>query len=75
MKSLNPDGLLQEILEEYLLTYGQLTDKIEWLDERIEELASGRTYHENVQTSLLYWCGDTYCFIRIGRSRGLQTLL
>ena len=49
LRALKPDGLYAEILEEYLLTYDTLTDKLERLDKRIEELASGETYHENVR--------------------------
>ena len=48
LKSLNPKGLYAEILQEYLLTYDNLTDKLERFDNRIEELASNETYQENV---------------------------
>ena len=49
LKSLKPEGLYREILEEYLLTFDYLTNKLERLDKRIEELASGETYQENVK--------------------------
>ena len=49
LKSLKLDGLLKETMDEYLFTYNQLTDKINRFDERIEKLASGEVYHENVQ--------------------------
>ena len=49
LRSLQPEGLYQEILTEYLVTYEQLTDKMERLDQRIQELASGKSYHESVQ--------------------------
>jgi transposase len=48
LKSLKPKGLYAEILQEYLLTYDNLTDKLERFDNRIEELASNETYQENV---------------------------
>ena len=43
-----PEGLYAEILQEYLLTYDNLTNKLERFDKRIEELASNETYQENV---------------------------
>ena len=49
LKSLELGGLLQESLEEYLITYAYLTDKIKRLDDRIEELAAGERYAENVK--------------------------
>ena len=49
LRSLKPEGLNAEILQEYLLTYDYLSDKLERLDKRIEELASDDTYRENVQ--------------------------
>ena len=48
LRSLKPEGLYAEILQEYLLTYDNLTDKLERFDKRIEELASNETYQENV---------------------------
>lgn len=41
--------LYREILNEYLTTYDQLTDKVERLDKRIEELSSLEVYKEKVQ--------------------------
>lgn len=49
LRSLKPEGLYQEILAEYLATYDQLTDKLERLDRRIAELATGEEYRENVK--------------------------
>ena len=49
LKDLKPEGLYKEILEEYLLTYNTLVDKIERLDKRIEELASSDDYNERVK--------------------------
>ena len=49
LRSLKPEGLYEEILKEYLLTYDNLTDKLERLDKRIEELSADEAYHENVK--------------------------
>lgn len=48
LKALNPEALYKEILDEYLLTYQTLSDKLERLDKRIEELASQNEYKEAV---------------------------
>ena len=48
LRELKLEGLYQEILEEYLLTYSTLEDKLERLDKRIEELAAGENYAERV---------------------------
>lgn len=49
LKSLNLDGVFQETLDEYLITYEYFTEKIERIDQRIEELASRETYAEKVK--------------------------
>ena len=49
LKSLDLGGVLQESLQEYLVTYDYLTDKIERLDERIEELAKDERYMDRVK--------------------------
>lgn len=49
LKSLKPDALYKEILNEYLLTFTTLSDKIERFDKRIEELASQDEYKDAVQ--------------------------
>lgn len=49
LKSLKLGGIIQETLEEYLITYEYLTDKIARLDKRIEELADGESYQEKVK--------------------------
>lgn len=49
LKTLEIDLLFRETLDEYMLTYAQLKDKIERLDERIEELALEDEYREKVQ--------------------------
>ncbi len=42
-------GVLQEALDEYLITFDYLRDKIERLDKRIEELADAERYQESVK--------------------------
>lgn len=49
LRGLKPEGLYQEILDEYLLTLTTLTDKMERLDRRIEELAAGEEYREKTK--------------------------
>lgn len=49
LKSLDLGGVFQESLDEYLITYEYFTEKIERLDQRIEELASGETYEGKVR--------------------------
>ena len=66
LRALKPEGLYQEILAEYLLTYDQLTEKIERFDRRIEELASGKEYKENVQ--------KLTCFIGVKTTTALAVL-
>lgn len=62
-----PEGLYQEILTEYLVTYDQLTDKLERLDQRIEELASKEDYQENVS--------HLSCFLGVKTQTALSTLV
>lgn len=49
LKALKLDGVFQETLDEYLITYDYFMQKIERLDQRIEELASGERYEEKVK--------------------------
>jgi transposase len=49
IKTLNLGGVLQESLQEYLISYSYLTDKIERLDKRIQEIADGERYQERVK--------------------------
>ena len=49
LKAIKLSGTLQEALDEYLITYEYLTDKIKRLDGRIEELAGDERYSENVK--------------------------
>lgn len=54
LKALNPEVLYKEILEEYLLTYTTLSDKLERLDQRIDELASQEEYKKSVKKTMLF---------------------
>ena len=67
LKSLNPEALYKEILDEYLLTYTTLSDKLERLDKRIEELASKDEYRESVK--------KLSCFIGIKTHTALSVLV
>ena len=67
LKALKPEGLYKEILDEYLLTYMTLTDKLERLDKRIEELASKEEYKESVK--------KLCCFIGIKTHTALSILV
>ena len=49
LKNLELSTLQRETLDEYLLTYEYLTEKINRFDERIEELASAERYEEKVK--------------------------
>ena len=49
LKTLELSDLQRETLNEYLLTYEYLTEKISRFDERIEELASVERYEEKVK--------------------------
>lgn len=67
LRNLKPDGLYKEILEEYLLTYDSLNEKIERFDNRIEELASRDEYKESVQ--------KLRCFIGVKTHTALSVLV
>jgi len=49
LNSIDMGGLLQETLNEYLATYEHMTNKIERLDQRIEEIGQGEQYQEKVK--------------------------
>ena len=49
LRNLKMDSLYKEILNEYLITYYKLTDTVERLDKRIEELADQDAYRESVK--------------------------
>ena len=48
LRTLKLDGVDQETLDEYLLTYDYLTSKLDRIEKRIEELAEAKEYKENV---------------------------
>ena len=49
LKGLELEGLDKETLSEYLITYEYLVDKIERIDQRIEEIAHRERYQEKVK--------------------------
>lgn len=67
LNSLTPNSLYKEILDEYLLTYNTLAEKLERLDMRIEELASKDEYRESVK--------KLCCFIGIKTHTALSVLV
>lgn len=67
LKSLQPEALYKEILDEYLLTYTTLSDKLERLDKRIEELASKDEYKEAIK--------KLCCFIGVKTHTALSVLV
>lgn len=67
LKSLKPEALYKEILDEYLLTYQNLSDKLERLDNRIEELASQDEYKAAVK--------KLCCFIGVKTHTALSVLV
>ena len=67
LKALTPEALYKEILDEYLLTYQTLSDKIERLDKRIEELATQDEYKEAVK--------KLCCFIGVKTHTALSVLV
>ncbi|MGN0485474.1 MAG: IS110 family transposase [Lachnospiraceae bacterium] len=67
LKELKPEGLYQEILDEYLLTFDSLKEKLERLDKRIEELASKDEYREKVK--------KLTCFIGVKTQTALSVLV
>jgi len=67
LKSLNLGGILQEGLEEYLVTCEYLTDKVERFDKRIEEFAEDERYQNNVK--------KLSCFIGVKTHTALSALV
>ena len=49
LKSLELSGLMKETMDEYLITYEYLVNKLDRIGEKIEEIASGERYAENVK--------------------------
>lgn len=67
LNALKPEGLCGETLSEYLLSYRTLTDKVERLDRRIEELASQDAYQEPVK--------KLSCFLGVKTQTALATIV
>lgn len=67
LKELPLNDLQREILNEYLLTYDNLTEKINRMDSRIEELSSMEEYHDKVS--------KLRCFIGIGTQAALSLIV
>lgn len=67
LRALKPEGLYQEIFMEYLAEYDHLADKLERLDQRIEELATDKDYLEKVRR--------LSCFLGVKTQTALCTLV
>ena len=67
LRSLRLEGLYQETLDEYLLHLSQLTEKLERLDKRIEEMSRLETYRESVD--------HLTCFMGVKRPAALAVLV
>lgn len=67
LRSLKADPMYREILDEYLLTFTTLSNKLERLDQRIEELASKEEYRESV--------GKLCCFMGVKTHTALSVLV
>jgi len=67
LKSLSMGGLIQETLDEYLITYECLVDKIERMDQRIEEFAADERYQEKVKKLV--------CFLGVKTHTALATIV
>lgn len=67
LRNQNLDGLNKEILDEYIITYSILADKLDRLDKRIEELASQHEYIKDVK--------KLSCFIGIRTHTALSVLV
>ena len=65
LRNLQPGGIYQEILEEYLATFDTLTEKISRLDMRIEELASEEEYRNKVDRLLCFKGIQTYTALSV----------
>ena len=67
LRSLRPEGLYHEILTEYLNTLEVLNQKVERIDQRIEELAGQTEYKEEVR--------KLSCFIGIRTQAALSIIV
>ena len=67
LQSLQLEGLYQETLDEYLLHLNQLTEKLERMDKRIEEMSNLETYRESVDRLT--------CFMGVKRLSALAVMV
>lgn len=67
LKYIKLNDILRETLDEYMITYHNLTAKIEQLDKRIEELTSLERYQKNVH--------KLTCFLGIKTHTTLATIV
>ena len=67
LRALRLDGLYRETLDEYLLHLSQLTEKLERMDRRIEEMSYYETYRESVD--------HLTCFMGIKRPTALSVMV
>lgn len=65
LRALKTEGLYQEILDEYLLTYSALSDKLERLDKRIEEFAQKDEYRDSVKKLSCFIGIKTYAALSV----------
>jgi len=65
LKSLGFEGLLKEVMDEYMITYEYLENKIERITERIEEIALGERYAENVKKLVCLLGVKTYTALSV----------
>ena len=67
LRKLELESLLRETLDEYLLTYTQLKEKIGVFEKRIEEVASGERYESKVK--------KLSCFLGVKTPTALATIV
>lgn len=65
LRGLKPEGMYGEILEEYLITYDVLVNKIERIDRRIEEIAFSKEYEDKVRKLICFTGIKTYSALSI----------
>ncbi len=70
LQNLPTEGVYKEVLAEYMGTFTYLTDKIEWLDQRIEEYAQKRISGAGEEALMLHRNQNTDRTANTCRSRG-----
>ena len=61
------EAVLKETLQEYLMTFEQMTNKLEALNRRIEELAQGEKYKKRVKKLV--------CLLRVKTKTALASIV